>query len=80
MTKEESIGSNAEEKPPEPIRQPFKDIHGDDGFVEDGLVRAERDQDSLPYHYSEKDIQHILRRRAEKRAAAEEKEVIDLDG
>ena len=35
MIKEESVGSNAEEKPPEPIRQPFKGIHGDDGFVED---------------------------------------------
>ena len=35
MTKEESIGSNAEEKLLEPIRQPFKDIHGGDGYVED---------------------------------------------
>ena len=79
MTKEESIGSNAEEKPPEPIGQPFKDIHGDDGFVEDDWYEP-RGPDSLPYHYSEKDIQHILKRRVEKRAAAMEKEVIDLTG
>lgn len=36
MTKEENIGSNAKEKPPEPIRQPFEDTHRDDGYVEDG--------------------------------------------
>ena len=79
MTKEESVGSNAEEKPPKPIRQPFKDIHGDDGFVEDDWYEP-RGPESLPYHYSEKDVQYILKRRAEKRAAAEEKEVIDLTG
>ena len=79
MTKEESVGSNAEEKPPEPIRQPFKDIHGDDGFVEDDWYEP-RGPESLPYHYSEKDVRYILKRRAEKRAAAEEKEVIDLTG
>ena len=77
MTKEESVGSNAEEKPPEPIRQPFKDIHEDDGFVEDDWY-GPRGPESLPYHYSEKDVRYILKRRAEKRAATEEKEVIDL--
>ena len=79
MTKEESVGSNAEEKPPKPIRQPFKDIHGDDGFVEDDWYEP-RGPESLPYHYSEKDVRHILKRRAEKRAAAAGKEVIDLTG
>ena len=79
MIKEESIGSNAEEKPPEPIRQPFKDIHGDDGYVEDDWYEP-RGPDSLRYHYPEETVQYILRRRAEKRAAAEEKEVIDLTG
>ena len=79
MTKEESVGSNTEEKPPEPIRQPFKNIHGDDGFVEDDWYEP-RGPESLPYHYSEKDVRYILKRRAEKRAAAEEKEVIDLTG
>ena len=79
MIKEESVGSNAEEKPPEPIKQPFKDIHGDNGFVEDDWYEP-RGPDSLPYHYSERDIQHIRRRRAEKRAAVAEKEVINLTG
>ena len=79
MTKEESIGSNAEEKPPEPIKQPFKDIHGDDGYVEDDWYEP-RGPDSLRYHYPEETVQYILRRRAEKRAAAMKDEVIDLTG
>ena len=76
VKEEESIGSNAED---EPLQAPFKEVNEDDGFVEDDWYEP-RGPDSLPYHYSGKDIQYILRRRAEKRAAAMEKEVIDLTG
>lgn len=38
MKKKESIVSNSEDKPPEDIRQPFKEVNEDvyelDGFVE----------------------------------------------
>ena len=76
VKEEESVGSNAEN---EPLKAPFKEVNEDDGFVEDDWYEP-RGPDSLPYHYSKRDIQHILRRRAEKQAAAEEKEVIDLTG
>ena len=76
MKKEESIGSNDEN---EPLKAPFKEVNKDDGFVEDDWYEP-RGPDSLPYHYSEKDIQFILRRRAEKRVSVGEKEVIDLTG
>ena len=76
MKKEESIGSNGEN---EPLKAPFKEVNEDGGFMEDDWYEP-RGPDSLPYHYLEKDIQHILKRRAEKRAAAIKKEVIDLTG
>ena len=41
---------------------------------------SHRGPDSLRYHYPEETVQYILKRRAEKRAKALEKEVIDLTG
>ena len=58
VKKEESIGSNEEN---EPLKAPFKEVNEDDGFVEDDWYKP-RGPDSLPYHYSERDIRHILRR------------------
>ena len=79
MTKEESIGSNTEEKPPKPVRQPFKNIDEDEWYVEDDWYEP-RGPDSLRYHYPEETVQYIIKRRAEKRAKALENEVIDLTG
>ena len=76
MKREESTGSNAEYKP---LEAPFKEVNEDDGFVEDNWYKP-RGLDSLGYHHSERDVQHILRRGAEKRAAAAKKEAIDLTG
>ena len=76
MKKEESTGSNGEEKP---LKASFKEVNEDEFFVEDDWYEP-RGLGSLRYHYSEGDVQRILRRRAEKRAAAMEKEVIDLTG
>ena len=76
VKEEESIGSNAEDKP---LKAPFKEVNEDDGFVEEDWYEP-RGPESLPYHYSEEDVRYILRRRAEKRAAAAEKEIIDLTG
>ena len=49
MTKEESIGSNAKEKPPEAIRQPFKNVNEDECYVEDDWYQP-RGSDSLRYY------------------------------
>ena len=76
MKKQESIKSNDEN---EPLKGPFKEVNKDDGFVEDDWYEP-RGPDSLLYHYSEKDVRCILKRRVEKCAAAEEREVIDLTG
>ena len=62
MKEEESIGSNNEDKPP---KAPFKEVNEDDGFVEDDWYEP-RGPESLPYHYSKKDVWYILKRRAEK--------------
>ena len=75
VKREESTGSNDEEKP---LKASFKEVNEDDGFVEDDWYEP-RGPDSLRYHYSEKDVQYILKRRAEKVVAAEKK-VIDLTG
>ena len=76
VKEEESVGSNTKD---EPLKAPFKEVNEDDGFVEEDWYEP-RGPESLPYHYSEEDVQYILKRRAEKRAAAMEKEVIDLTG
>ena len=76
MKKEESTGSNAEENP---LKQPFKEVNEDDGFVEDDWYEL-RGTDNLRYHYLEDDVQYILRKRAEKHAVAAKKEAIDLTG
>ena len=74
VKKEKSTGSNAEKKP---FKAPFREVNEDDFFVEEGWYEP-RGPDSLRYHYAEKDVQYILKRRAKKRAAMEEKDVIDL--
>lgn len=51
VKKEESIVSNAEEKPLKRIGQPFKEVNEDVGFVEDDWYEL-RGADSLRYHYS----------------------------
>ena len=76
VKKEESTGSNAEEKP---LKAPFKEVNEDDFFVDDDWYDP-RGLDSLRYHYSEEDVQYILKRRVEKQAVVAEKEVIDLTG
>ena len=58
---------------------PFREVNEDEFFVEDDWYEL-KGPDSLRYHYSEKDVQRILRERAEKRAAKAEKEIIDLTG
>lgn len=61
MTKEESIGSNAEEKPPRVIGQLFKEVNENNGFVEHDWYEPSG-TDSLWYHYSEDKVEYILRR------------------
>lgn len=79
VKKEESVASNTEEKPFEEIGQPFEEVNEDYGFVE-GNWYEPRGTDSLRYHYSEEDVQYILKKRAEKWTAMGEKEIIDLTG
>lgn len=55
MKKEESIGSNSEQKPPKEIGQPFEEVYEDVAFVENDWYEL-RGIDSLRYHYSEENV------------------------
>ena len=72
MTKEESITFNSAKKALEDEGYPFERIneYGDHGFVEDDWYEP-RGTDSPRCHYLESDIQYILQKFVEKRAAKE---------
>ena len=66
------MGSNDKEKL---LKALFKEVNENEFSVQDDWSEP-RGPDSLRYHYLEEDV----KRRAEKRAAVMEKEVIDLTG
>ena len=71
MTKDENIAFNTATKVVEDKGYTFRRINEDvdDGFVEDNWQKP-RGTNNLKYHYSESDVQYILKKCAKKQVVA----------